>query len=76
MLPGFLSESFMKIRINEEERDVPEGSSVADVVETLSLNPKFIAVEVNLELIPRGEHASHKLSAGDQLEVVTLVGGG
>lgn len=76
MLPDFLSESFMKIRINEEERDVPEGASVADVVETLSLNPKFIAVEVNLELIPRGEHASHKLSAGDQLEVVTLVGGG
>lgn len=76
MLPDFLSESSMKIRINAEERDVPEGASVADVVETLSLNPKFIAVEVNLELIPRGEHASTKLSAGDQLEVVTLVGGG
>ena len=66
----------MKIRINEEERDIAEGATVADVVETLSLNPKFIAVEVNLELIPRSEHASTKLSAGDQLEVVTLVGGG
>ncbi|MBA2117400.1 sulfur carrier protein ThiS [Bremerella alba] len=66
----------MKIRINEEERDVPEGASVADIVATLSLNPKFIAVEVNLELIPRAEHGSHKLSDGDQLEVVTLVGGG
>jgi len=76
MPPDFLPESFMKIRINEEERDVPEGTSVADVVETLSLNPKFIAVEVNLELIPRGEHASYTLSDGDQLEVVTLVGGG
>lgn len=76
MPPEFLTENFMKICINEEERDVPEGASVADVIETLSLNPKFIAVEVNLELIPRGEHASYKLSAGDQLEVVTLVGGG
>ncbi len=66
----------MKIRINEEERDIAEGATVADIVETLSLNPKFIAVEVNLELIPRSEHASTKLSAGDQLEVVTLVGGG
>ncbi|GAA4431495.1 MULTISPECIES: sulfur carrier protein ThiS [Bremerella] len=66
----------MKIRINEEERDVPAGSTIADVIETLSLNPKFIAVEVNLELIPRDEHASHQLTDGDQLEVVTLVGGG
>ncbi|MHC2069038.1 sulfur carrier protein ThiS [Bremerella sp. T1] len=66
----------MKIRINEEERDIADGASVADVIATLSLNPKFIAVEVNLELIPRDEHATHTLTEGDQLEVVTLVGGG
>lgn len=66
----------MKICINEESREVPDGTTVADIVETLSINPKFVAVEVNLELIPRDEHATHMLADGDQLEVVTLVGGG
>ncbi|PQO32897.1 sulfur carrier protein ThiS [Bremerella cremea] len=66
----------MKICINEESREVPDGATVADIVETLSINPKFVAVEVNLELIPRDEHATHMLADGDQLEVVTLVGGG
>lgn len=49
---------------------------MADVIQTLELNPKYVAVEVNLELVPRDEHARHVLKDGDQLEVVTLVGGG
>ncbi|MBI1248694.1 sulfur carrier protein ThiS [bacterium] len=66
----------MKIQINEELQEYPIGATVADVIQTLSLNPKFIAVEVNLELVPRDQHASRQLVEGDQLEVVTLVGGG
>lgn len=66
----------MNIRINEQSREVPAGATVADVIESLQLNPKFVAVEVNLELVPRDQHPSHVLADGDQLEVVTLVGGG
>ncbi len=66
----------MNIRINEQSHQVPSGATVADVIQTLELNPKYVAVEVNLELVPRDEHARHVLKDGDQLEVVTLVGGG
>lgn len=66
----------MNIRINEQSREVPVGATVADVIESLQLNPKFVAVEVNLELVPREQHPRHILADGDQLEVVTLVGGG
>ncbi|HEX5500519.1 MAG TPA: sulfur carrier protein ThiS, partial [Thermomicrobiales bacterium] len=52
------------------------GTTVAALLGELGLEPKQVAVEVNLELVPRGRHAEHALAAGDRLEVVTLVGGG
>jgi sulfur carrier protein len=42
----------------------------------LEILPKHVAVEVNLELVPRARHAEHRLREKDRLEVVTLVGGG
>jgi len=42
----------------------------------LELDPRRLAVELNLELVPRAEHARQKLAEGDRLEIVTLVGGG
>jgi sulfur carrier protein len=42
----------------------------------LRLGGKPVAVEVNLELVPRQNHAQHLLAEGDRLEIVTLVGGG
>jgi sulfur carrier protein len=49
---------------------------VADLLVALNLPTTRVAVEVNRQLVRRAAHASHRLAAGDQVEVVTLVGGG
>ena len=66
----------MQIQVNGECREVESGASVAELLEDLQLDPRYLAVEVNLELVPRGDHDDKLLAEGDQLEVVTLVGGG
>lgn len=66
----------MSITVNGEPRDVAEGTTVAMLLADLKLNPRFLAVELNRELVPRAEHAHRVLAAGDKLEIVTLVGGG
>ena len=66
----------LTIIVNGEPRELTASSSVADLIETLELNPRQVAVEVNLELVPRALHAQRELVDGDQLEIVTLAGGG
>ena len=66
----------MKIVFNGQQRDTADQITVAALLEELDLPPKRVAVEVNLELVPRGRHAACVLQEGDRLEVVTLVGGG
>lgn len=66
----------MQITVNDEAREVAAGSTIADLLEELGMRPKFVAVERNLELIPRARHAECELGENDKLEVVTLVGGG
>jgi sulfur carrier protein len=66
----------VQITVNGKPREVSAGTTIAALLADLELPPPQVAVEVNLELIPRGRHAEHRLAAGDRLEVVTLVGGG
>ena len=66
----------VQIVVNGQNRLVADGSSIADLLTLLELESRQVAVEVNMELVSRGRHAEHVLSAGDQLEVVSLVGGG
>lgn len=66
----------MEIIINGESRQAATGITVAGLLDELNLTGKHVAVEVNLELVPRRQHAERELVAGDQLEIVTLVGGG
>jgi sulfur carrier protein len=66
----------MQINLNGEPRDVPEGVTVAHLLELLEVRMKGVAVERNLDVIPRAEHATTALIEGDRVEVVTLVGGG
>lgn len=66
----------MQITVNDEAREVAAGTTVADLLEELGMRPKFVAVERNLELVPRARHAECQLAENDRLEVVTLVGGG
>jgi thiazole synthase len=64
------------ITLNGEPRDVPESLSVAELLRHLGVQPEHVAVEVNRALVSRARHAETALAAGDELEIVTLVGGG
>jgi len=64
------------VSVNGDSQEVTENASVTDLLQLLELNSAHVAVEVNRELIPREQHQQYRLSAGDQLEIVTLVGGG
>lgn len=66
----------MQIFVNGQTRDVPDRISVAELLGQLEMEARHVAVEVNLELVPRAGHAEHRLADGDRLEIVTLVGGG
>ncbi len=66
----------MQVFLNGEPHDVPEGTTVAELVQRLELVPQRVAVEVNLRLVRRGDYARTPLHAGDRIEIVTLVGGG
>jgi thiamine biosynthesis protein ThiS len=66
----------MRIFFNGEPQEVDDDTTVATLLSQLGLQPRYVAVEVNLELVPRQCHETHLLKAGDRLEVVTLVGGG
>ena len=66
----------MNILVNGKPREVPEGTTISALLGELELASRQVAVEVNLELVPRARHAEHRLRDDDHLEVVTLVGGG
>jgi thiazole synthase len=66
----------LELTVNGEARRVQGPCTVAALIEQLSLDPRRLAVEVNRELVPRGRHLEHQLNQGDQVEIVTLVGGG
>ena len=66
----------MKIILNGESHELPEPITIAELLNQLGVQTRHVAVEVNLEILPQPEHPSYVLQEGDQLEVVTLVGGG
>jgi thiamine biosynthesis protein ThiS len=66
----------VQITVNGQSRQVPDGTTLAALLEQLGLAGKPLAVEVNLQLIPRQQHGQHLLKSGDRVEIVTLVGGG
>lgn len=66
----------LNITVNGETREVPAGSTVADLVVALGLVPAQVAVERNKVIVRRADHATTPLADGDRLEVVTLFGGG
>ena len=66
----------MTVTVNGAERSLPEGCTVAELVERLGLGQRACAVEVDRSLVPRKDHAARRLAPGAQVEIVTLVGGG
>jgi thiamine biosynthesis protein ThiS len=66
----------LSIRVNGEHRRVPEGTSVAEMVNLLGLDPLRVAVERNLEVVERSRLAQVSVEDGDDFEIVHFVGGG
>jgi len=66
----------VKIEMNGQPREIEAGTTVACLLAGLNMQPNFLAVERNFELVPRMRHAECVLEDGDKLEIVTLVGGG
>ncbi|MCS7303873.1 MAG: sulfur carrier protein ThiS [Thermoguttaceae bacterium] len=66
----------MEIVVNDQKHQVPEGITVAELLDRLKLSKNFVAVEVNLQVVPHQKYAEYRLKPGDRLEIVTLVGGG
>ena len=64
------------ITVNGEHRRVPKGISVAELALELGLEPTKVAVERNLEIVPRSTLRDVKVEDGDDFEIVTFVGGG
>ena len=69
-------EETASITVNGEHRRVPRGISVADLALELGLEPTRVAVERNLEIVPRSTLAEVRIEDGDDFEIVTFVGGG
>ncbi len=66
----------MEITLNGKPHPLTRPMSVSELVEALGFAGKRIAVERNAEIVPRSQHASTALQAGDQVEIVVAVGGG
>jgi len=70
----------MRITLNGEARDIQQGTTIAMLVVMLSgegvRDPRGVAIERNLEIVPKSEHASTVIEDGDRIEVVQFVGGG
>ena len=66
----------LSIRVNGEHKRVYEGMTVAEMVNSLGLDPLRVAVERNLEIVPRGTLEQVCVEDGDDYEIVHFVGGG
>lgn len=66
----------MQILLNGEAREVPDNYTAAQLVDELELGGKRIAMEINLEIVPRSTYAEVQLQSGDKVEIVHAIGGG
>jgi sulfur carrier protein len=66
----------MQITVNGEIREVEDGATAADLLDQLGLGDQRVAMEVNLEIVPRSEYPAHRLAPGDRVEIVRAIGGG
>lgn len=66
----------MLITLNGSPRDCANGTTVAQLLEEAGYGGRRVAVEVNREIVPRGQHIRYVLAEGDQVEIVHAIGGG
>ena len=68
--------SFMNISINKEMISLPEETTVTGLLDRLDIERKNIAVEINMEIIPKSEFDEYRLKENDSVEIIRAVGGG
>ncbi|BAU71936.1 sulfur carrier protein ThiS [Metapseudomonas furukawaii] len=66
----------MRILLNGESFELPDGQTVADLLNRLDMAGRRVAVELNLDIVPRSQHGETVLREGDRIEVVHAIGGG
>ena len=66
----------MEITLNGTTQEIDEQATIACLLSLRDLTNKPCAVEVNQQLVPKAMHDQHHLNSGDQVEIVTLGGGG
>jgi len=66
----------LQVYLNGESQELPETTSLAQLVEQLELVPQRIAIELNRVVVRRADWSSTTLRDGDRLEIVHFVGGG
>ncbi|MFI8381424.1 sulfur carrier protein ThiS [Pseudomonas sp. NPDC079086] len=66
----------MHVQLNGEAFELPDDTTVAELIDRLDLAGRRVAVELNLDIVPRSQHAATALREGDRVEVVHAIGGG
>ena len=66
----------MRIVLNGEQREFPAPQTVSTLLEAAGHAGRRVAVELNLEIVPRSRHAGQALADGDRVEIVHAIGGG
>lgn len=66
----------MNVTVNGEDRTLPDGATVAELIELMGLAGSICAAEVNGHVVPRDTRQEKRLEEGDVVEIVSLVGGG
>ncbi len=67
---------YMHILVNGEAREVADSYTAAQLIDDMNLAGKRIAMEVNMEIVPRSSFAEHTFNEGDKVEIVMAIGGG
>jgi sulfur carrier protein len=66
----------MDIILNGDNREIPEQTSAAALLQTLGLSGRRLALEINREIVPRSRFDHHMIQPGDRIEIVHAIGGG
>ncbi|HMB58157.1 MAG TPA: sulfur carrier protein ThiS [Arenimonas sp.] len=66
----------MHILLNGESRELPDASSVAQMLELLGYGARRVAIELNREVVPKSRHGEQMLVEGDRVEIIQAIGGG
>jgi len=66
----------IRVQVNGETKQLPPGTSVRTLLDHLGLNPGRVAIEYNLEILPKTKWDATQVAPGDRLEIVQFVGGG